>query len=267
MDWPESAPSSDSGTKSAAMTAVAASPLGRLIGDMVASRDRALAPAFIAQVEAIHRAGVDPVLLAHVVARQFNRQTQARLMAAGTFSNETYEQEAESGAQEWITRLLGNTTYTQWLAEKNGAAPPATLTPGFAQDLTDRLRTLQTNGADEVLLVQIINSQNSRLDSVKNWELRLNASEILGQNADNRFYTQEYFRPKAALMQSLTSEQLAAYATLYQGYQEQVRVLWQERIGGGRAQDNYEAEVQRLLQDYTSRKQQLLGPDRAGSLP
>ena len=263
----ESTATSGSGTTTAGTTVAVGSPLSMLIDDMLASRDRDLAPSFIAQVESIRRAGVDPVLLAHAVARQFNRQAQVRLTAAGTFSPETYQQEATAGAREWITRLLGETTYNQWLAEKNNPAPPATLTAQFVEDLTGKLRSLQSNGVDEVLLRQILNSQNGRLDSLTNRALYMNPIEVLGQTAQVRFSLQEDFRSRTDVMQSLPSEKLTAYATLYQGYQDQVNRVQQELRNGARTMEEYRAEQQRLMQDYRDQKQQLLGPDLAANLP
>ena len=223
------------------------------LGDLRVARSFELEPWFVAQVKRVVQAGVDPVLVAHAVARQFNRQSEALLLAGENVDFTEHEKQAAVRRQEWLVRLVGEPAYRQWLAESEGTAPRAPATAVLPVELVGRVRQLQADGVDAALLAHLVLSQQGRQEQAGgNFAGQDAVTATLGAEARERWETQETFRRLATPVSALTDEQLLGFSKVFREFRQQL-------ARGG--------DFAAARRQYEAAKVQLLGGELARQLP
>jgi hypothetical protein len=267
---PESVGSSSARTGGATDGQPLSSGTPTAISDLRAPRSFDLDAGFVAQIKKLLKAGIDPVLLAHAIARQLNRQSEALLMTGENVDYAAHQKQAEARSREWLIKLVGETASKQWLAESQGAAPPIAAATDLPADFVSRIGLLQSDGVDSALLAHVVLSQKSRQEralqnagggSFANQDV---ITSVLGADANNRWQTQETFRHMAGQLSPLNDDQLLAYSKLYQDYRATISDIMNQT---GRDRSQTAAELQAVRERYTQAKQQLVGADLASRLP
>lgn len=237
----------------------------KAISDLRAARSFELEAGFVAEVKRLLKAGVDPVLLAHAVARQFNRQSEAVMMTAENPDYAGHEKTAEPRRREWLIKLVGEAAYKQWLAESEGAAPPIAAATQLPSDFVSRIQWMQSDGVDAAMLAHVVLSQRSRQERAlqKAGTGRFRDEDVivsvLGTEAKARWETQEMFRYMAGQLSSLNDAQLLAYSKLYRDYRAQT--------DAARQHGAVRQELLDLEEQYRQAKERLVGEGLASRLP